>query len=147
MRLLDYCATCGKRIEVGEPCIGVEKNSEPIGDSICLECAKIKNLPDGKDPVPITDLLARVEVAEERCKRLDEARERANEACAKWEYRAEKAEMERGGAAIQYMRQMFGWCTGCVYFTGIYGVGCKIGAMDTCGEENSKYLFLGERSK
>ena len=54
----------------------------------------------------ITDLLARAEAAEERCKeletkckRLDEARERANEAEAKWEGmyrmaldRAEKAE-------------------------------------------------------
>lgn len=43
----------------------------------------------------ITDLLARAEAVEARCKRLDEARERANEACAKWEYRAEKAEKER----------------------------------------------------
>lgn len=46
----------------------------------------------------ITDLLARTEAAEDRCKRLDEARERANEACAKWEYRAEKAERERDAA-------------------------------------------------
>lgn len=56
----------------------------------------------------ITDLLARAETAEERCKelearckRLDEARERANEATSKWEGmyrmaldRAEKAETE-----------------------------------------------------
>ena len=47
----------------------------------------------------ITDLLARAETAEARCKRLEEARENANEAAAKWEgmyhmaeARAEKAE-------------------------------------------------------
>lgn len=47
----------------------------------------------------ITDLLARAEAAEARCALLDEARENANEACAKWEgmyrmalERAEKAE-------------------------------------------------------
>ena len=61
MRLWNYCAICGGRIEVGEPCIGVEKNSELIGDSICLDCAKIENFPGGKEPVPITDLLARLE--------------------------------------------------------------------------------------
>lgn len=48
----------------------------------------------------ITDLLARAEAAEDRCARLEEARENANEACAKWEgmyhmtlERAEKAEI------------------------------------------------------
>lgn len=60
----------------------------------------------------ITELLARAEAAEERCKelearckRLDEARERANEAAAKWESmyrmaleRAENAERERDAA-------------------------------------------------
>lgn len=54
--------------------------------------------------------------------------------------RANAAEKERD-AAIQYMRKMFGWCTGCVHFTGIYGSGCKIGKMSTCGEENSHYVF------
>ena len=105
MRLWNYCAICGKRIEVGEPCIGVDKNSELIGDSICLDCAKIENLPDGKEPVSITDLLYRAEAAEARCDRLEEARENANEACAKWEgmyhmamERAEKAERERDAA-------------------------------------------------
>lgn len=52
----------------------------------------------GDSATAITDLLARAEAAEARCKRLDEARERANEACAKWEYRAEKAEKERDAA-------------------------------------------------
>ena len=53
----------------------------------------------------ITDLLARAETAEARCKRLEEARENANEAAAKWEgmyhmaeARAEKAEGERDAA-------------------------------------------------
>ena len=35
--------------------------------------------------VAITELLARSEELEKRCKRLDESRERANEAAAKWE--------------------------------------------------------------
>ena len=123
MRLWNYCAICGKRIEVGELCIGVEKSSELIGDSICLDCAKIENFPGGKEPVSITDLLARAEAAEAansqfdgtvselmesnkkladalkeaeaRCKRLEEARENANEACAKWEGRCRMAEQER----------------------------------------------------
>lgn len=67
----------------------------------------------------ITDLLSRAEAAEAR---------------------AEKAEREMD-EAIQYMRKTFGWCTGCVHFTGIYGSGCKIGEMSTCGEENSHYVF------
>lgn len=58
---------------------------EYAGDA--LECT-IKQLAS----TAITDLLARAEAAEERCKelearckRLDEARERANDAAAKWE--------------------------------------------------------------
>lgn len=70
----------------------------------------------------ITDLLARADTAEAR---------------------AEKAERERD-AAIQYMRKTFGWCTGCIHFTGIYGSGCKIGEMSTCGEENNRYVFCKE---
>ena len=53
----------------------------------------------------IPELLARAETAEARCKRLEEARENANEAAAKWEgmyhmaeARAEKAERERDAA-------------------------------------------------
>lgn len=46
----------------------------------------------------IADLLEREEAAEARCTRLEEARERANEACAKWEARAEQAEKERDAA-------------------------------------------------
>lgn len=63
----------------------------------------------------INDLISRLEAAEARCAALDEARENANEACAKWEgmyrmalERAEKAEKERD-AAIQ---TIFQW-TGC----------------------------------
>lgn len=44
------------------------------------------------------DLLTRVEEAEERCKRLNEARERANEAAAKWENMYRLA-LERAGKA------------------------------------------------
>ena len=40
----------------------------------------------------IDELLALAKETEERCDRLNEARERANEACAKWEARAEQAE-------------------------------------------------------
>ena len=66
MGLWDYCAVCGKRIETGEPCIGVKEYSEHLcGDSICLDCAKIENLPDKKAPVSITDLLARAETADD----------------------------------------------------------------------------------
>lgn len=106
MGLWNYCEVCGERIETGQPCIGVKEESENLcGSSICMNCVKIENLSDGKNPVSITDLLARAEVAEQhckeleaRCKRLDEARERANEAAAKWEgmYRMalERAERE-----------------------------------------------------
>ena len=75
---------------------------EYAGDA--LECT-IKQLASTE----ITELLARAEAAEQRCKelearckRLDEARERANEAAAKWEgmyrmalERAENAERQR----------------------------------------------------
>lgn len=73
MGLWSYCEACGKRIETGEPCIGVKKYSEHLcGDSICLDCAKIENLPDGKAPVSITDLLSRAEAAEKRADRWEE---------------------------------------------------------------------------
>lgn len=49
----------------------------------------------------ITDLLARAEAAEDRCARLEEARENANEACAKWEGMYHMAEQERDKAALQ----------------------------------------------
>ena len=42
----------------------------------------------------IDELLERVKAAEARCTRLEEARECANEACEKWEARAERAEKE-----------------------------------------------------
>lgn len=77
MPLWNYCAICGERIEVGEPCIGVEKNSELIGDSICLDCAKIENFPGGKEPVSITDLLARAEEAEARAEKAERERDAA----------------------------------------------------------------------
>lgn len=72
MGLWTYCAVCGKRIETGEPCIGVKEYSEHLcGDSICLDCAKIENLPDGKDPVSIADLLTRAEAAEARAEKAE----------------------------------------------------------------------------
>lgn len=72
MGLWNYCEVCGERIETGQPCIGVKEESENLcGSSICMNCAKIENLSDGKNPVSITDLLARAEAAEERCKELE----------------------------------------------------------------------------
>lgn len=107
MGLWNYCEVCGERIETGQPCIGVKEESKNLcGSSMCMNCVEIENLPDGREPVSIADLLSRTEEAEERCKeledrckRLNEARERANEAAAKWESmyrvaleRAERAE-------------------------------------------------------
>lgn len=72
MGLWNYCAVCGKRIETGEPCIGVKEYSEHLcGDSICLDCAKIENLPDGKDLVFVTDLLSHAEAAEARAEKAE----------------------------------------------------------------------------
>lgn len=72
MALWDYCAVCGERIENSEPCIGLKECSEHLcGDSICLNCAKIENLPGGKKPISITDLLARAEAAEARVHELE----------------------------------------------------------------------------
>lgn len=127
MRLWNYCAICGKRIEVGEACLGIEKkNTEIVGDSICFDCVKVENIPGREESVPITDLLARAEAAEaensqldgtvetlmesnrllsERCARLEEARENANEACAKWEALCHMAEQERD----QYKAALQNW--------------------------------------
>ena len=135
MGLWNYCEVCGERIETGQPCIGVKEESENLcGSSICMNCAKIENLSDGKNPVSITDLLARSEAAEERCKeledrckRLNEARERANEAAAKWEgiYRialeqAERAENGRNKGNVMACPVCNG--SGKVH-TGFYGLG------------------------
>ena len=69
MTLWNYCAICGKRIEVGEPCLGVEKkNAELDGDSICFDCVNIENINGLDKTVTITDLLARAEAAEARCR-------------------------------------------------------------------------------
>lgn len=37
-RLWDYCACCGKRIEVGEKCYGLSN-----GDSVCTDCVVAEN--------------------------------------------------------------------------------------------------------
>lgn len=114
----------------------------------------------------IVKLLARAEAAEARCKRLDEARENANEAAAKWEglyhmaetrcatlekmvkeyqeelvpgyrERAEKAERERD-AAIKRLRETC-WCAGCEHFKGLDG--CQLGSGEECSPENDRYKF------
>lgn len=102
----------------------------------------------------ITDLLARAEEAESEAERWKMAHNQAavnfqqeNKECNKVlselkaaEARAEKAERERD-AAVNYMRRVFGWCTGCVHFTGNYGMGCKIGKMSDCSVGNDSYEF------
>lgn len=70
--LWDCCAICGNRIETGEPCIGVDsEGGHPREASICIACAKIENLPGSKEPVSITDLLARAEAAEARAEKAE----------------------------------------------------------------------------
>lgn len=54
------------------------------------------------------------------------------------EARAENAEQERD-AAVNYMRRLFGWCTGCVHFTGTYSMSCKIGKMSDCTDSYEFY--------
>ena len=120
MGLWNYCEVCGERIETGQPCIGVKEESENLaGSSICMNCAKIENLPDSRNPVSITDLLARAEAAEaaqetlqramaeykeraekaeQRVKKLDEAMEWAKYASGAWE-RAYYNAMARAGKA------------------------------------------------
>ena len=81
MGLWNCCEVCGESIETGQPCIGVKEESKNLcGSSICMNCAKIENLSDGREPVSITDLLARAEAAEERCKELEERCKRLDEA-------------------------------------------------------------------
>lgn len=100
---------------------------EYAGDA--LECT-IKQLAS----TAITELLARAEAAEERCKeleerckRLDEARERANEAAAKWEgmhrialEQAERAQNGRNKGNVMVCPVCNG--SGKVH-TGFYGLG------------------------
>ena len=78
MELWNYCEVCGERIETGEPCIGVKEKSENLcGASICINCAKIENLPDGKELVSITDLIASAEAAEARAEKAERERDAA----------------------------------------------------------------------
>lgn len=89
MGLWNYCEVCGERIETGQPCIGVKEESENLcGSSICMNCAKIENLSDGKNPVSITDLLARAEAAAKwegmyrmALERAERAEETASDLC------------------------------------------------------------------
>lgn len=69
---------------------GYNINGEVFG----MDCSDFEQIMvDAADS--ITDLLARAEAAEARCARLEEARENANEACAKWETLCHMAEQER----------------------------------------------------
>lgn len=78
MALWNYCAICGKRIETGDPCLGVEKkNAETAGDSICFDCVKIENINGLDKTVSITDLLARAEAAEARAEKAERERDAA----------------------------------------------------------------------
>lgn len=78
MALWNYCAICGKRIEAGDPCLGVEKkNAETAGDSICFDCVKIENINGLGKTVSITDLLARAEAAENRAEKAERERDAA----------------------------------------------------------------------
>lgn len=78
MALWNYCAICGKRIEAGDPCLGVEKkNAEIAGDSICFDCVKIENINGLDKTVSITDLLARAEAAEARAEKAERERDAA----------------------------------------------------------------------
>lgn len=77
MALWNYCAICGKRIETGDPFLGVEKkNAETAGDSICFDCVKIENINGLDKTVSITDLLARTEAAESRAEKAEREVER-----------------------------------------------------------------------
>ena len=58
----------------------------PINEKI-PSCRQCQNGINKQAATAITDLLDRAEAAEARCKRLEEARERANEAAHKWEGR------------------------------------------------------------
>ena len=96
MPFWNHCAICGKRIEVGEPCIGIEKkNTELVGDSICFDCVNIENMHGLDKTVAITDLLARAEAAEARCETLEKmVKEYQDTIAPGYRERAEKAERE-----------------------------------------------------
>lgn len=84
----------------------------------------------------ITDLLSRAEAAEARCALLDEARENANEACAKWEgmyhmalERAEKAEI----TASDLCDDFTDFVTSGVYNAAPYCANCRIECVNARG--------------
>lgn len=67
MAFWNYCAICGKGIEVGEPCLGIErKNTKLFGDSICFDCVNVENMNGFEKTLSITDILSRAEAAESR---------------------------------------------------------------------------------
>ena len=126
-------------------------DEDPAVISEWAEVIKTKHLK--KAATAITALLARAEAAEAENIQLKEAVDFARAKDAEIlrlgkemrdaESRAEKAERE-SKEAINYMRRMFGWCTGCVHFTGNYGISCKVGKMCDCSGEDDGYKFCGE---
>lgn len=47
MGLWDYCAICGRRIEVGESCYGIKnENADLESSSICKDCIEPENFSD-----------------------------------------------------------------------------------------------------
>ena len=138
MRLWNYCAICGKRIEVGEPCLGIEKkNTEIVGDSICFDCVKVENINGLEKTMSITDLLSRAEAAEA-------AQETLQRAMAEYKARAEKAERERD-AAVKWIREFTESidqpCVACKHDTGDF---VALGICGGCSKENDKWEWKGK---
>lgn len=84
----------------------------------------------------INDLISRLEAAEAGCAALDEARENANEACAKWEgmyrmalERAEKAEI----TASDLCDDFTDFVTSGVYNAAPYCANCRIECVNARG--------------
>ena len=60
-----------------------------------MSCTKCRDAVGEDSVFAIKELLSQVEELEAKNKRLEQARENANAACAKWEYRAKKVEEDR----------------------------------------------------
>ena len=90
----------------------------------------------------ITDMLARAETAEARCKRLDEARENANEAAAKWEgmyHMAEARAKKAESIASDLCEDFTDFVTGGVQNAAPYCYNCRpecVNARGWCNGDN-----------
>lgn len=117
MALWDYCAICGKRIEVGTPCIGIEeKNTEFIGNSICFDCIIVENIYGAEKTMSIADILDRAEAAEQRCETLEKiVKEYQEELIPGYREREEKAERERDAAVNDLKEEVMGKIWACDY--------------------------------